>query len=122
MLRKASEPAAHVAGFGLYLEGFGPPSLPQGVFCGEEQRLSVARCLLRGGRISERDTFDARMRADGCFRSPDTVAAVEKTENTAKLVQIDEYFRLGMAKRLPCAGNWCIINWLLENIHHKRSK
>ena len=34
LLRKASEPAAHVAGFGLYLEGFGPPSLPKGVFGG----------------------------------------------------------------------------------------
>ena len=32
LLRKASEPAAHVAGFGLYLEGFGPPNLPKGVF------------------------------------------------------------------------------------------
>ena len=31
LLRKASEPAAHVAGFGLHLEGFGPPSLPHGV-------------------------------------------------------------------------------------------
>ena len=31
LLRKASEPAAHVAGFGLQLEGFGPPNLPQGV-------------------------------------------------------------------------------------------
>src|SRR5699024_5572656 len=34
LLRKASEPAAHVAGFGLHLEGFGPPSLPNGVFDG----------------------------------------------------------------------------------------
>ena len=32
LLRKASEPAAHVAGFGWQLEGFGPPSLPKGVF------------------------------------------------------------------------------------------
>src|SRR5699024_7980331 len=32
LLRKASEPAAHVAGFGFHLEGFGPPNLPQGVF------------------------------------------------------------------------------------------
>ena len=32
LLRKASEPAAHVAGFGLYLEGCGPPSLPNGGF------------------------------------------------------------------------------------------
>src|SRR5699024_133488 len=31
LLRKISEPAAHVAGFGLHLEGFGPPSLPKGV-------------------------------------------------------------------------------------------
>ena len=30
LLRKASEPAAHVAGFGWHLEGFGPPSLPKG--------------------------------------------------------------------------------------------
>src|SRR5699024_4075313 len=30
LLRKISEPAAHVAGFGLHLEGFGPPSLPKG--------------------------------------------------------------------------------------------
>ena len=29
LLRKASEPAAHVAGFGWQLEGFGPPSLPK---------------------------------------------------------------------------------------------
>ena len=32
LLRKPPEPAAHVAGFGLYLEGFAPPSLPKGVF------------------------------------------------------------------------------------------
>ena len=29
---KASESAAHVAGFGLYLEDFGPPNLPEGFF------------------------------------------------------------------------------------------
>ena len=29
---KASESAAHVAGFGLHLEGFGPPNLPEGFF------------------------------------------------------------------------------------------
>ena len=40
MLRRASEPAAHVAGFGLHLEGFGPPSLPQGVF--GRKRLAAA--------------------------------------------------------------------------------
>ncbi len=27
---KVSESAAHVAGFGLHLEGFGPPNLPEG--------------------------------------------------------------------------------------------
>ena len=36
MLRKASEPAAHVAGFGFHLEGFGPPSLPKGGFDGSD--------------------------------------------------------------------------------------
>ena len=39
LLRKASEPAAHVAGFGLYLEGFGPPSLPMGFFDGPPLRM-----------------------------------------------------------------------------------
>src|SRR5699024_8793467 len=34
LLRKASEPAAHAAGFGFQLEGFGPPNLPQGIFGG----------------------------------------------------------------------------------------
>ena len=29
---KVSESAAHVAGFGLHLEGFGPPNLPEGFF------------------------------------------------------------------------------------------
>ena len=29
---KASESAAHVAGFGLHLEGFSPPNLPEGFF------------------------------------------------------------------------------------------
>ena len=29
---KVSESAAHVAGFGLHLEGFGPPNLPKGFF------------------------------------------------------------------------------------------
>ena len=32
LLSKASESAAHVAGFGLHLEGFGPPNLPEGIF------------------------------------------------------------------------------------------
>ena len=32
LLRKASESAAHVAGFGLHLEGCGPPNLPEGFF------------------------------------------------------------------------------------------
>ena len=32
LLRKASESAAHVAGFGLHLEGFSPPNLPEGFF------------------------------------------------------------------------------------------
>ena len=32
LLRKASESAAHVAGFGLHLEGYGPPNLPEGFF------------------------------------------------------------------------------------------
>ena len=32
LLRKASESAAHVAGFGLHLEGYGPPNLPDGFF------------------------------------------------------------------------------------------
>ena len=32
LLRKASESAAHVAGFGLHLEGCGPPNLPDGFF------------------------------------------------------------------------------------------
>ena len=29
---KASESAAHVAGFGLHLEGYGPPNLPKRFF------------------------------------------------------------------------------------------
>ena len=29
---KVSESAAHVAGFGLHLEGCGPPNLPEGFF------------------------------------------------------------------------------------------
>ena len=29
---KVSESAAHVAGFGLHLEGFSPPNLPEGFF------------------------------------------------------------------------------------------
>ena len=32
LLRKASESAAHVAGFGLHLEDYGPPNLPEGFF------------------------------------------------------------------------------------------
>ena len=32
LLRKACESAAHVAGFGLHLEGFSPPNLPDGFF------------------------------------------------------------------------------------------
>ena len=40
LLRKASEPAAHVAGFGFHLEGFGPPSLPKGVI--RRKRLAAA--------------------------------------------------------------------------------
>ena len=32
LLRKACESAAHVAGFGLHLEGFSPPNLPEGFF------------------------------------------------------------------------------------------
>ena len=32
LLRKAFESAAHVAGFDLSLEGFGPPNLPEGFF------------------------------------------------------------------------------------------
>ena len=32
LLRKASESAAHVAGFGLHLEGCGPPNLPERFF------------------------------------------------------------------------------------------
>ena len=32
LLRKAFKSAAHVAGFGLHLEGFGPPNLPEGFF------------------------------------------------------------------------------------------
>ena len=32
LLRKACESAAHVAGFGLHLEGCGPPNLPEGFF------------------------------------------------------------------------------------------
>ena len=40
LLRKASEPAAHVAGFGLHLEGFGPPSLPKGGFDGPPLRMA----------------------------------------------------------------------------------
>ncbi|MCI5955684.1 MAG: hypothetical protein MRZ54_01720, partial [Clostridiales bacterium] len=30
LLRKASEPTAHVAGFGLQSEGYGPPTPPKG--------------------------------------------------------------------------------------------
>ena len=40
LLRKASEPAAHVAGFGWQLEGFGPPNLPKGFFDGPKGRRS----------------------------------------------------------------------------------
>ena len=32
LLRKASESAAHVAGFGLHLEGYGPPNHPKRFF------------------------------------------------------------------------------------------
>ena len=32
LLRKACESAAHVAGFGLHLEGFGPPNHPKRFF------------------------------------------------------------------------------------------
>ena len=62
MLRKASEPAAHVAGFGWQLEGFGPPNLPKGFFdgprplknAGFSTALFLSRSLGaagRGGRI-----------------------------------------------------------------------
>ena len=39
LLRKASESAAHVAGFGLHLEGYGPPNLPEGFFDSLKQGL-----------------------------------------------------------------------------------
>lgn len=32
LLRKASESAAHVAGFGLHLKGYGPPNHSNGFF------------------------------------------------------------------------------------------
>ena len=58
LLRKASEPAAHVAGFGLYLEGFGPPNLPKGVF----------RRSVRGGIQPSLCVF-LKQRAEGGRRS-----------------------------------------------------
>ena len=39
---KASESAAHVAGFGLHLEGCGPPNLPDGFF----DSLRTVRCTV----------------------------------------------------------------------------
>ena len=68
---KASESAAHVAGFGLHLEGYGPPNLPDGFFdslrrsfgpffffcfflmhlCGTSSCLSVARNLAGGKNV-----------------------------------------------------------------------
>src|SRR5699024_5942164 len=44
LLRKASEPAAHVAGFGWHWEGFGPPSLPKGGFRRSEGAASPFLC------------------------------------------------------------------------------
>src|SRR5690625_3974858 len=42
---KVSESAAHVAGFGLHLEGFGPPNLPEGFFDSLEPALWPAFSL-----------------------------------------------------------------------------
>ncbi len=54
-LRKASESTAHVAGFGIHLEGFGPPSLPK-------RELSV-RCGERPHGLSPSRRFPAGMTA-----------------------------------------------------------
>ena len=45
---KASESAAHVAGFGLHLEGFGPPTLPKGFFDNLKRRRNVPPALRNG--------------------------------------------------------------------------
>ena len=42
---KVSESAAHVAGFGLHLEGFGPPNLPKGFFDNLKRRRNVPPAL-----------------------------------------------------------------------------
>ena len=51
LLRKASEPAAHVAGFGWHWEGRSPPSLPKGFF---DKLLSILLLLWYRFRGRER--------------------------------------------------------------------
>ena len=53
MLRKASEPAAHVAGFGFHLEGFGPPNLLEGFF--DSLIFSFGPALVTDGEVSVAD-------------------------------------------------------------------
>ena len=80
---KASASAAHVAGCGLHLEGFGPPNLPEGFF--DSLKAPVRKCHCAQGLYRFFFFFHlpgaAREPDEGCAPAP-AIAGMPKSAST----------------------------------------